>query len=173
MLLCLFLLLFSLPNFDFTFFTFWYCINYLGNLNWEVQLLTKFRKLHSPPILWLICNSLVVVCYHWPVYWFKIYNQVVTMKLQEVFLKGFYVCLSSLLMYQSKVFQWLWTMKGGRFGSSKVSRGVHIFLGINQGIVKWCWKSSCYCCYKLINWSRMIKVVIRWSRLFEKPVPKN
>ena len=39
---------FSLLNFNFTVFTYWYSIKYLGNINWEVLLLAKLRKPHLP-----------------------------------------------------------------------------------------------------------------------------
>ena len=46
--LCMFLLLFSLLNIDFTTFTFCYFIKYLGNINWEVLPLAKLRKPRLP-----------------------------------------------------------------------------------------------------------------------------
>ena len=47
------LLLFSLLNFDFSIFTFWYSIQYLGNINCEILLLAKLGKPCLLSNLWL------------------------------------------------------------------------------------------------------------------------
>ena len=68
--LCLILLLFSLLNFDFTIFTFWYSIKCLENINWEVLLLTKLTKPCLPWnfLLWVsaVNNGRSVVNHLWP-----------------------------------------------------------------------------------------------------------
>ena len=46
-LLYLLLLFFSVLDFDFTIFTFWFSIKYLGNKNWEVLLIGHIGKLCS------------------------------------------------------------------------------------------------------------------------------
>ena len=62
--LCLFLLLFSLLNFDFTTFTFWYSIKYLGNIDWEVLLLAKLGKLFTTEFLTGANTLYVSLCFY-------------------------------------------------------------------------------------------------------------